>query len=250
MKALLKPATACAALALSLMTVQAFDVLHVANADSADYSAFITDKSGTWTHVASGLTAAGTVGGDLDRVTDFPVSGTQGGIGITVRSYLESFDLIIIGNGVTSPNFVDGANGADWAAITKPILFHPSLAARALGGRPGMFSGDNNVTFTYGNPDDTVRVSTSALSDTIFSGVSSETDLYSGTSTETVNAIATYGGGELISSLTDGTSVITASFSGMPAPPMPWVSRWPPSAPSCPSGMRLTAAPPSPRTAR
>jgi hypothetical protein len=205
-KAPILSAAACAALALSLTTAQAFDVLHVGNADSADYSAFIIGKSGTWTHVASGLTTAGTVGGDLDRVTDFPVNGTHGGTGITVRSYLESFDLIIIGNGVTSTNFVDGAGGADWAAIAKPILFHPSLVARALGGRPGMFSGDNNITFTYGNPDDTARVSTSELGDAIFKDVTSETDLYNGISTETVNAIATFGGGELISSLTDGAT--------------------------------------------
>ncbi len=207
MKYLPKSGAVCAAFALSLTAAPAIDVLHVANADSDDYRALIEAKFGSpdnWTHVASSLTNPGTVGGDLDRITDFPVAGTHGGTGISVRSYLESFDLVIIGNGVTSGNFVDGLNGADWAALTRPVLFHASLVARALGGRPGMFSGDNNVNFTYGNPDDTVVISNTPLGAAIFNGVTFPTDLYNGTLTEAVNAIATYGGGELISSVTDG----------------------------------------------
>lgn len=186
---------------------RAVDVLHIANADSFDYRSFIEGKFGSpenFTHVASGLTAAGTVGGDLDRLTDFPITGTHGGTGISVRSYLESFDLIIIGNGVSSGNFVDGVNGADWSALTKPVLFHASLIARSLGGRPGMFSGDNNINFTYGNPDDSVRISATPLADAIFNGATVPTDLFNGTFTETVNAIALPGGGEIISHITDG----------------------------------------------
>ncbi|NQX01823.1 hypothetical protein HQ447_14300, partial [bacterium] len=209
MKTHLKLAALCAAFALGATAVQAFDVLHVANADSADYSAFIAAKSGTWTHVASGLTAAGTVGGDLDRLTNFPVNGTHGGTGISVRSYLESFDLVILGNNVSSGNFVDGVNGADWAALTKPVLFHSSLVARSTGGRPGMFTSNADVTFVYGNPADSVVVSSSALGTAIFNGVTTPTDLYNNVaaaSTETITSVGTFGGGELISSLTDGVT--------------------------------------------
>jgi len=194
----------------SAPAAQALDILHVGGADSADYTAFIAAQypGATWVHNFSGLTAVNTVGGDLDRVTDFTVVGTHGGTGITVRSYMQSFDLIIIGNGVTSLNFVDGVNGADWASITKPILIHPSLAVRATGGRIGMLSGDNNLSLTYTNPADTIRVSTTPLGDAIFAGVTTANDLYNSalsTFTETIGAAGTFGGGELISSL-DGVS--------------------------------------------
>ena len=197
----------CAAYALSTAAVQAIDILHVGNADSADYSALIAAQypGSTWIHKPSGLTAADTIGGDLDRVTDFAVVGSHGGIGIKVRDYMQSFDLIVIGNGVTSGNFLEAA---DWAAITKPVLFHASLIARGI--RTGMFSGDNNTSFIFANPADTLRISVSPLSDSIFTGVTTPTDLYNSTlltSTDTITSAGTLGGGELITSLTDGVTV-------------------------------------------
>lgn len=194
----------CAAYALSTAAVQAVEILHVGNADSADYSAFIAAQypSATWVHKPSSTTGNDTIGGDLDRIVDFAVVGSHGGTGIKVRDYMQSFDLIVIGNGVTSTNFADAA---DWASITKPVLFHASLIARGI--RTGMFTGDNNTSFVFGNPADTLRISASPLSDSIFTGVTAPTDLYNSTlltSTDTITSAGTFGGGELITSLTDG----------------------------------------------
>ena len=197
-----------AILILGPSAARAIEVLHIGNADSTDYSSFINTKypGSTWVHKPSALTGNDTIGGDLDRVADFVVVGTHGGTAITVRSYLQSFDLIIIGNGITSGNFVDSANGADWAGLTKPVLVHASLAARALGGRIGLFSGDNNITTIFGGASDTVKVSTTTLGNAIFAGVTTATDLYSGSQTETINTTATLGGGEIISNVTTGTT--------------------------------------------
>ena len=97
MKTLLKFNSVCAALALMIPSAKAIEVLHIGNVDSVDYSSFITAEypDSNWVHIPSGLTAANTVGGDLDRITDFDIVGIHGGTGITVKSYLESFDLII-----------------------------------------------------------------------------------------------------------------------------------------------------------
>ena len=198
-----------AAFALSLNSVQALDILHIANADSTDYKTFIQTRypGVNWVHKNSGLTASETVGGNLDALRDY--TGIHGGTQISARTYMQGFDLVIVdSDGVTSTNFVDTASaGAKWAAVTKPILFHSSLIARATGSRPGMFSGDNNTTITYANPNDTLRISATPLSDAIFTGVTTVTDLFSGTNTETVLAAASFGGGELITSLTDGVTL-------------------------------------------
>lgn len=196
----------CAAFALSSGAAQAIDVLHVANADSAAYAALIEDKypGSSWTHIASGTTGA-VVGGDLDRTADF---GT--GV-ITVKAYLDSFDLVIIGNGINSGNFNDGAGGADWAAITKPVIVHSALAARASSNgvttdRLALFTGGQG-NYTFGNPTDSIRASLSTLADGLFVGVTDETDLYDSalaTFVESSDSVNTYGGGELITSLTNG----------------------------------------------
>jgi hypothetical protein len=182
----------------------ATSILYIATSNSASYQSFATAgqfANNTWTFKAVGV-GANQVGGDLDRVTDF--TGTNGGTGISVRAYLERFDLIIVGVPTGSANFVDQANGADWAAITKPILFHSAFVARASGGRPGLFTGDNTLTFTHGNPLDSARVSNSALSDRLLAGVGNVANLYAAIQSDTINGIAAYGNGELITSLTDG----------------------------------------------
>lgn len=219
MKNLKKLGVMCAAFALGSTAAQAIDVLYICNSGNANaaYQAFIEAKfgTGTWVKAVNG-TSAGQVGGDLDRITDFPVNGSHGGTGITVKSYMESFDLIINGLGVTSTAYQDGVNGADWAAISKPVLFHSSLAARAVSGRPGMFSGDNNTSFTMdaANAGDTTRVSTTALADSIFSGVTTSTNLYDYAILTSVDTIATAGdpgtGGEIISKLTNATAITEA----------------------------------------
>jgi hypothetical protein len=209
----------CAAFAIASSAAQAVDVLYIQNSGSSspNYQAFVENKFGvgTWTKAING-TGAGQVGGDLDRVTDFPVSGTHGGTGITVRAYLESFDLIIAGNQVTSTAYQDDADGADWAAITKPILFHAHLAARELGGRPGMFTGDNTISFALDLTDaaDTTRVLATPRADAIFDGVTEETDLYDDAILTTVDTISKVGdpgtGAEVISDLTNATAVTSA----------------------------------------
>jgi hypothetical protein len=186
----------------------ALNILFVANnnLDTA-YQTFASSgqfAGSTWTHKLSGLTGNDIVGGDLDRTATF--TGFNGGNPTTVKSYLESFSLVIIGLPVSSGNFVDGALGADWAGINAPILFHPMVATRALGGRPGMTSGDNFINLTLGTEADTLRVSNSPLSDALFAGTSSQSDLYAAATVETVNGIATYGTGELIASVTSGTA--------------------------------------------
>jgi hypothetical protein len=187
------------------------DILYVANSNSVTYEGFATNgqfANNTWTQKPTGTgTADNQIGGDLDRTTNF--TGTNGGTDITVRDYMEQFDLIIIGVPTTSGNFVDGADGANWAAITKPILFHAAVVARSLDGRPGLFSGDNFITFTHGDPADTVRESTSALSDAILNGVSDVTNLYTLSQSDTISGLLpfpnAFGNGEQITSLTDGT---------------------------------------------
>ena len=224
MKTLIKSGAICAAFSLISSAAQALEILHVGQADSADYSSFIEAQypGSTWVHKPSGLTAANTIGGDLDRVADFDVVGTHGGTGITVKSYLESFDLIIIGNNVSSGNFVHATSAADWAGLTKPVLFHASLIARATGPRPSMFgplaTSDNNATLTFNVPDDTVRVSATALSDAIFEGVTTATDLYDSalrTNTETISVVGTFGGGEHISSLAGTITAVAATPRGI-----------------------------------
>ncbi len=200
-----------AAFALSMGSAHALKVLHVANTDSADYSAFIEAEypGSTWVHKPSGLTANETVGGDLDR------TGTFGGTaGITLKSYLQSFDLIIVGNNVSSGNFGHATAAADWAALTKPVLFDASLATRETGGRPGLFSGDNNVTVTFDTPSETVRVATTPLADAIFSGASPGTDLYDSalfSSTESISTAAAIGGGQVISNITGTVGGVAGS---------------------------------------
>ena len=194
----------CAAMALLPGAASAYDILHVANATSADYQTFVTGRGDTWTHTNNG-TGAGAVGGDLDRITDF--AGLNGGTGISVREYLERFDLIVIGNGIGSGNF---DQTADWAALTKPVLVHTALVARASStgvttDRMALFSGGQG-DYTYGVPNDTVRVSVSALGDAIFDSVITPTDLYAGTLAPASPATTTYGSGELIASLTNGTT--------------------------------------------
>lgn len=185
-------------------------ILYVANGDNTAYKTFATTgqfSANTWTFKPTGLTANDTIGGDLDRLADF--TGTNAATGGTVRAYLESFDVIILGIATTSGNFADNINaadGTDWNSLTKPVLIHAAVAARSIGARLGLFSGDNFITFTHGNPADSARVSTSALSDAILDGIADPTDLYTLTQSDTINLIATFGNGEVITRLTDGTA--------------------------------------------
>ncbi|MBC8010709.1 MAG: hypothetical protein H7067_11515 [Burkholderiales bacterium] len=197
------------AFALPVAFIQpAKKILYVANGDSADYKTFATTgqfSANTWVFKPTGLTGNDTVGGDLDRLADF--TGINGATGGTVRAYLQSFDIIILGISTTSGNFSDNttlADGTDWNSLTKPVLIHASFVIRALNSRIGLFSGDNTLTFTHGNPADSVRVSVSALGDAILAGVTDPTNLYVLTQSDTINAFATFGNGEVITRLTDG----------------------------------------------
>lgn len=208
MKTQQKLGALCAAFALSSTAAQALNVLHIASADSADYSAFITGRGDTWTHKLGGTTGNDTVGGDLDRTATFTGTITSGTM--TVRAYLQSFDLIIVGNGNNSANFNDLNAGLDWAAISKPILVHAGLVARTSStagtvvDRFGLFSAGSG-TYTYGNPTDTALTNpTSTLSTAIFEGVADPTNLYAdvaAASTESVPFTNTFGSGQSISSL-------------------------------------------------
>jgi fibronectin type 3 domain-containing protein len=195
----------CAALALAASSAQAAitKVLYVGNADNPEYSTFITTRypGATWTQKATGLVGDNLIGGDLDRTA------TYDGVLQTEKTYLQSFDLIILGVPTTSGNLVDGVLGADWSAINKPILFQSSVVTRATGGRPGMTSGDNNTTFTFSTltTAESTRVSTTALSDSLLAGVTDPTNLYKSVSMDTIATIATSGGGERIVNFTDGT---------------------------------------------
>ncbi|MCU0792873.1 MAG: hypothetical protein MUE42_08500 [Opitutaceae bacterium] len=209
MKSKLALAAACAALAYAPgVHAAALDILFVANTDNTAYKTFATSGAftgSTWTHVASGTTGA-TVGGDLDRLA------FSGGT-VSVKSYLESFDLVIVGLNVSSANFIDQASGADWAGLNVPILFNAALAARSFttsdtvaNRRVGLTSGDNTLTsFTFSTANETTRVSNSALSDRLFAGTTAPNNLYSATQTDSINATATYGTGEQIATATNGT---------------------------------------------
>jgi fibronectin type 3 domain-containing protein len=176
-------------------------VLYIGNADNVEYSTFITTEfpGATWTQKATSLTADELIGGNLDR------TGVFGGVSQTLKSYLQTFDLIIVGPPNNSANHVDGANGADWAAINKPILTQFSVCARASGGRPGLTSGDNNTTAAVNALQpapaaDVTIVATSDLATRLLTGVTDPTNLYDATGIDTINSIATYGTGQLIAS--------------------------------------------------
>lgn len=83
------------------------------------------------------------------------LAGAISGANISVRAYTQSFDLVVVGVSTSSGNVIDGALGADWAALTKPVRFHSSFAVRSLYGRTGMFSGSGAVTLTLASPADT-----------------------------------------------------------------------------------------------
>jgi hypothetical protein len=200
--------SAFAILASAATSADAASVLYVANSNNAAFQTFATSGSfvgNTWTHIASGTTGD-TIGGDLDRTT------TLGGISQTVKSYLESFDLIILSTPITSGNYVDGATGADWAGIAKPILSTAAFASRATGGRMGLVIGTDLSPFTFTATAETTVVSGSAVASAIFAGTTTPTDLLSAASGQTVAAATAagilIGGGELISTYA-GTAVAT-----------------------------------------
>jgi hypothetical protein len=217
MKIQLRLGAICAAFAVSSGAVEALEVLHVSTNPDAVYAAFIEAQfpGSTWVSKPTGLTGDDTIGGDLDRIANFTVVGSHGGTGITVKSYMQSFDLIIVDIPTASANLVDGALGADWSGINKPIIFHPSVAVRATGGRPALFSGDNNVSPMTLDANETTRVSVTALSDTIFAGVTDVTNLYLATSADTINAVATYGSGERLTTLTGVVGASPATHHGI-----------------------------------
>jgi hypothetical protein len=222
----LKFGAACTAFAFSSSAAMAIDVLHIANADSLDYRAFIEgrpensdenlENDFTFTYVGNG-TGAGVVGGLLSRTTTF--AGLNGGEK-TVKQYLESFDLVIIGNGINSGNFTDTSG---WSALAKPLLVHSALVARASSNgittdRVGLFTG-GQTSFTYGNPADTLPTSpSSTLRTAVFEGVTSPSDLYSSdffASAEANLSATMFGGGELISSLVTTAAPATPGAHGV-----------------------------------
>lgn len=190
----------------------ALNILYVAGSDNSGYKTFATSGQfigSTWTFLTSGTTG-NTIGGDLDRTTTLGPGATS----ITVKSYMESFDLVIVGLPVSSGNFIDQASGADWAGTDVPILFNAALAARSFttsdivaNRRVGLVSGDGAISgLTFSNANETTRVSSSALSDRLFAGTSAQNNLYTNTQTDTLNAVGTIGTGEQITTVTNGTA--------------------------------------------
>jgi hypothetical protein len=208
MKPILALAIFSTAVVSTASSAVVLDILFVAGTSTgtndAGYQTFATTgqfAGSTWTARGSGTTGNETIGGDLDRVAVF------GGTSQSLKSYVESFDLVIVSVPVSSTNFADGANGADWASITVPILFNSALAGRASGGRVGLTSGDNVVSgYAFSSSDETTKVSNSALGNAIFAGVSSTTNLYALATGDIVTTASTAGTGEVISTLTNGTT--------------------------------------------
>jgi hypothetical protein len=202
MKNKLTLAVACAALAGMAHSAGAvsLDILFVANSNNTAFQTFATSgqfAGSTWTQIGTGLTG-NVVGGDLDRTA------TLGGISQTVKSYLESFDLVILSTPISSANYVDSVSGADWAAITTPILSTATFAFRSTGGRIGLISGVDQSPYTFTDPlNETTRVSSSALSDRVFAGTTSQTNLLTaGVTQGDVVFSATIGGGEVLATVT------------------------------------------------
>ncbi|MCU0792874.1 MAG: hypothetical protein MUE42_08505, partial [Opitutaceae bacterium] len=111
----------CASLALTVSGLFAApNILYISSANDANYQSFVQTRfpEAVWVQKAPG-TGADQIGGDLDVTADF--TGVNGGTGLTRRAYIESFDLVIIGVPNTSTQY---QVGADWAAISKPILVH------------------------------------------------------------------------------------------------------------------------------
>jgi hypothetical protein len=190
------------------------DILYLSTANNTVYENLATNgqfANNTWTQKSLGTTGNNLIGGDLARLAEFTgVNGTTVGSPVALSDYLNSFDLVIIGTPTASANFVDAAEGAQWAALTVPVLVHSPFAARAFGGRMGLFSGDNTLNpFPFVNPAESLRVSVSPLSDAILAGVTDVTNLYSATQSDTINGTVrspnAFGNGEEITRITDGT---------------------------------------------
>lgn len=189
---------AATALAFTATSAQALSVLFIAGSNDTGFSTYVGSQFAdvTWTHAAAG-TGANQIGGDLDATRSF------GGTDMTVRSYINGFDLVIIGQPNNSAQF---QWGSDWADISSPILVANALVARSLNSRLGLFTGDNvQNPLVFDSANETIRISNTPLSDRIFARTGSQTNLYLNTQTDTINGVATVGGGEIIARFGDGT---------------------------------------------
>jgi|GEM_PF-4086218 PEP-CTERM putative exosortase interaction domain len=190
---------AVTAIAASVPSAHALNILFVASSDDAGFQSYLGEKFAdvSWTHMTAG-TGDNQIGGTLDATRSF------GGDTMTVRSYLESFDLVIIGSPNASAQF---QFGSEWATITSPVLVANALVARALSGRLGLFSGDNvQNPLTFGSENETVRTSNTPLSDRIFAGVIDPTNLYLKADTDAISSIATSGAGDILARFGPGTA--------------------------------------------
>ncbi len=211
--------TACAAFALASTAAQAIDVLYIANGDDATYQALIESKypESNWVRKSVGTVAGSdTIGGDLD-LTNRVFTGLHAEAGMSQKAYIQSFDLVIVDNPTSSASFIDGALGADWASINKPILFNSAFAARGLDGRVGLFAGGGTGTPILTTPAESVRLAFTPLSDAIFEDVADVADLYASTSTDSINAAQGFGTGKQISSIsgTDAAIPTVTSYHGI-----------------------------------
>lgn len=111
----------------------AVSILAIGSGNDANYQNFATTLGHTWTFKGNG-SGSEQIGGDLD------VARILGGISQTQKTYLQSFDKIIILRNSSSGEFTQPN---DWATIAKPILVHNTFVAR--GSRFGMWSSDAGI---------------------------------------------------------------------------------------------------------
>lgn len=178
------------------LSFSAIDVLFIANNNSSAYETFVTNNfpGSSWTFAANG-TGDNQVGGDLNAVRNF---GTESQSSL---SFMQNFDLVILGVQSNSGQFQDGQNGAVWASLNVPVLVHAAFIARNSDGRLGLFNGDGQQPAFLDTNVDSIRQSTSARADALFAGVGNESNLYNRDNIDAVLSSIGVGDGEIILSL-------------------------------------------------
>lgn len=166
-------------------------VLAIGNGNDSAYQSFVTGYGYSWTFVQNG-TGSGQIGGDLDGI--FTGSTTR-------RDYIQSFDYVII---LRSSNSGEFTFNSDWLEINKPILVHNPNVAR--GSRLGLWSGDGGsfgITVTPAGDESTVVNSSYLLTGVNTSG--GDANLISASTSDGIINTTTFGGANLITSVTNGS---------------------------------------------
>jgi hypothetical protein len=158
---MLKQVFATAGILAIAAGAQAATILMTGNSQDAGYTTYLTGLGHTVTFKANGNSSE-QIGGDLDG------SRTLGGVSQTQRSYINTFDAVIVLRESSSGSFTQPL---DWAEVTPRVLTHNVFVAR--GSRLGMWDTDAG-TFDVAvgsSPADETTIPLAAQGSPIFAGV-------------------------------------------------------------------------------